>query len=233
MSFYELTLTRLTPERYQMSFSLFSSPVTGGTVNLNEYRTKGHTCFQLESIDSEAVIRTLKKLKYKSICGSENFETNLIEVSEDPTWIIKHPYFLPKPLKILYFSMRESIKPIAEQEGFSINLKDIRLIINRCKKGYKQEWHQDNDGETSLVTLAFFTDGDRPTVEDGGQFQVRRSPFAPPFKDNIILGSHLPINGHCIALDTSTDKFEHRGEEWLSNNKTRYFIRMAFRKNAN
>lgn len=192
------------------------------------FNKNGHCSFQVAANEKE-MLRCLKKLRYESIDGSEFFGNNLIEVAGDPTRLICSPWFLPGAIRALYYQMRHSIMPIAIERGFSVKHKHIRLIVNRCREGYYQDWHHDNDGCTDLVVLAFFTEGGEPVKSDGGRFEIKK--INQKGKD-VISGSHLPKNGNCIALDTRTNDFIHRGELWRSKEKVRYFVRMAFRKDS-
>lgn len=192
------------------------------------FNENGHCAFKVIANDKE-MLRSLKKLRYKPVEGSDHFGTNLIEVAGDPTRLISSPWFLPGPIRALYYQMRAAVTPIAVERGFSVKNKHIRLIVNRCREGYYQNWHHDNDGETDLVALVFFTDGGEPVVSDGGRFEVRKSHHLTDGKD-VIVGSYLPKNGSCIALDTRSNDFDHRGELWRSKDKIRYFVRIAFRR---
>jgi hypothetical protein len=202
---------------------LSNSAISGE--QLASFNSNGHVPFFVE-IDDNKMMKCLNSLDYIDQAGSAKYGHNLIEVSKNPTFFISHPLFLPSVLRKLYYQMYNKIMPIAIERGFSVNHNDIRLIINRCKRGYFKNWHHDNDSKTSLVVLAFYVDGGVPKFGDGGKFEIRKCA-----DKSELLGSYLPYSNSCVAIDTQTSEFEHRGERWLSEEKTRYFIRLVFREN--
>lgn len=196
---------------------------------LSDLESLGYIHFEYAG-DHAEMLQVLRRLRFKPSTGSNNFQSNAIQVSVDPFRFFRHPVTLAKPLRDLYFQIIESVTPISKMLKFSTKWNGIDLRINRCEKGYFRDWYQDNDGKTALVVIVFFTDGGLPGKDDGGQFQIRKSRFLPPYRNDLLTGYLHPVNGTCIALNTSTSMFEYRGEPWCSETKTRYFIRIAFKK---
>lgn len=196
------------------------------TPSYTDFCRYGHAAFRIMG-ETKPLETACASLNYTPFKLPDTLPSKGNQVATSLTGVFDHPLFLPNDLRKMYWQLRR----IGDQLGHPMNVdsqhKHMRFMVNRCQKGYYQDWHVDDDGVTQLIVLLFVL-ADEYQEEYGGKFEIKRNISGVKAHG----WSYAPFTGLGIVLDPKRTDWRHRGEEWRSDDYIRYFVRLCWVKNG-